>query len=264
MRGADGEKSGCWKRDRGRKKTTWNRYNTMAKWLAHHAAASPGFDYDSEPWWVGGFTVSGYKIVTYLHLHSPTRGGGGDGRWQKRFQEESKLKGVYVQNLDVIVLCTYFVYALSHEISFGVIILVTGTAFHNTDGKHWCTLSFFLPVPEVGSPEAAAGSGTVWAIRARSLAGIPRGAVSGAPKPPLPPKKWSRPTTAAWRSMSIFCMVASCWDSRSVRTPPGPVPPVATALTCARRRSVSKLFSRLILSSVSLVRRSVKKTHYQD
>ena len=39
------------------------------------------------------------------------------------------------------------------------------------------------PVPDVASPFPA-GSGTVWAILARSLAGIPRGAVRGTVNPP--------------------------------------------------------------------------------
>ena len=41
-----------------------------------------------------------------------------------------------------------------------------------------------LPVPDVASPFAAAGSGTVTAILARSLAGMPRVAVTGRVKPP--------------------------------------------------------------------------------
>ena len=47
-----------------------------------------------------------------------------------------------------------------------------------------------LPVPEVGSPGIAAGSGTDWAILARSLAGREvRGDVNGPLKPPVPAKK---------------------------------------------------------------------------
>ena len=100
-----------------------------------------------------------------------------------------------------------------------------------------------LPVPEVGSPGTWFGSGTVCAILASSLAGMPRGTVSWlVPKPPAPAKKWSPRAAVAWRSRSIFWMVA-IWVSRSL-------------LTWARRRRKSWLFSRFIRSSFSLVRKS--------
>ena len=50
-------------------------------------------------------------------------------------------------------------------------------------GVYVSNIMLSLPVPDVASP-LAAGSGTVTAILARSLAGMPRGAVTGRVKPP--------------------------------------------------------------------------------
>ena len=55
--------------------------------------------------------------------------------------------------------------------------------FHARKGACVSNIILSLPVPDVASP-LAAGSGTVTAILARSLAGMPRGAVTGRVKPP--------------------------------------------------------------------------------
>ena len=88
-----------------------------------------------------------------------------------------------------------------------------------------------LPVPDVGSPFAA-GSGTVTAILARSLAGMPSGAVTGRVKPP------------GGRKLSLIAWIVDMLL---------PAKPLVSAI----RRSCSNL-SKFLSLSWSLVLRSVK------
>ena len=100
----------------------------------------------------------------------------------------------------------------------------------------------FTPDPEVSSPFPA-GSGTEMAILARSLAGMPRGAVRGTLNPPGL-KKASR---LCW-NISSFWIVPIADSGRGNDA----------VATCNLRKvsNFSKFVSRLILSSWSFVRRS--------